>query len=217
MKRVIIYLKRFFLVLITVIAIYFILAIVLSLISTSTKDLNCVKSEKIYITSNGIHLDIVIPYNNLSDKLKEYLQIKNSKKFISFGWGDKEFYLNTPTWGDLTFGTAFKALFLKSESAMHVTYYTSVYTNWKKIDLCKIQFENLNQFIENSFKKDNDAKFIKISALGYSVNDFFYEANGSFSIFRTCNVWVNEALKNANVKTSIWSPFVYGILKHLEE
>jgi len=144
MKRLIIYLKRFFLVLITVIVSYFILVIVLSFISTSTKDLNCDKSENIYITSNGIHLDIVIPYKSLSEKLRENLQIKDSLKYISFGWGDKEFYLNTPTWGDLTFGTAFKALFLKSESAMHVTYYSYHHADWKKINLCEIQIEKLN-------------------------------------------------------------------------
>ena len=217
MKRLIIYLKRFFLVLITLIVIYFILAIVLSLFSSNKKELNCIQSEKIYITSNGIHLDIIIPYNSLSDKLKENLQISDRLKYISFGWGDKEFYFNTPTWSDLTFSTTFKALFLKSESAMHVTFYSSIYTNWKKINLCKIQIEDLNLYIENSFKKDYNDKFVKINVSGYSSNDFFYEANSSFSFYRTCNVWVNEALKNSNIKTSIWSPFVYGILYHIEE
>jgi len=38
---------------------------------------------------------------------------KGKKKgdWLAFGWGDKGFYLNTPTWADLKFSTAVKAAF----------------------------------------------------------------------------------------------------------
>ena len=217
MKRFFIYLKRTVWILITLITGYFVIAVILSFISTKTQKLDCVKTEHIFIASNGIHLDIVVPVKNLKKNFIDDLQVRDSAKYISFGWGDKEFYLNTPTWGDLTFSTAFKALFLKSETAMHVNFYKTSYVQWKKIDLCEIQLENLNSFIESTFQKSKKKKFIKIGVSGYSENDYFFEAHGSFSFYKTCNVWVNEALKKANIKTSIWSPFVYGILYHIEE
>ena len=217
MKRFFIYLKRTIYIVITLILVYFIIAVILSFLSTTTQKLDCVKTERIFISSNGIHLDIIVLVKNLKKNFINNLQVQNNAKYISFGWGDKEFYINTPTWGDLTFSTAFKALFLKSKTAMHVSFYKTAYVQWKKIDLCKIQLENLNSFIESTFQKSKKKKFIKIDASGYSKNDYFFEAHGSFSFYRTCNVWVNEALKKANIKTSIWSPFVYGILYHIEK
>jgi uncharacterized protein (TIGR02117 family) len=217
MKKFFIYLKRTVWILFTFIAGYFLIAVILSLISTKTQKLDCVKTEQIFISSSGIHLDIVIPVKNLKKNFIDNLQVQDNTKYISFGWGDKEFYINTPTWSDLTFSTAFKALFLKSETAMHVIFHKTSYVQWKKIDLCKMQLENLNSFIKSTFKKSKEQKFIRIGVSGYSENDYFFEARGSFSFYRTCNIWVNEALKKANIKTSIWSPFVYGILYHIEE
>ncbi len=217
MKRFLIYLKRTVWILFTLIAGYFLTAVILSLISTKPQKLDCVKTENIFISSNGIHLDIIVPKKNLGENFIADLQVQDGVKYISFGWGDKEFYINTATWSDLTFSTAFKALFLNSETAMHVIFYKRPFVKWKKIDLCKVQVEKLNSFIENTFKKNKDKKFIRIEVPGYSENDYFFEARGSFSFYRTCNVWVNEALKKAEVKTSIWSPFVYGILYHIDE
>lgn len=217
MKRFFIYLKRTVWILFAFIAGYFFIAAILSFISTKTQKLDCVKTEQIFISSNGIHLDIVVPVKYLKKSFMNNLQVQDGVRYISFGWGDKEFYINTPTWGDLTFSTAFKALFLKSETAMHVVFYKTSYVQWKKIDLCEIQLENLNSFIESTFKKSKKKKFIKIGVSGYTKNDYFFEAHGSFSFYKTCNVWVNEALKKANIETSIWSPFVYGILYHIEK
>lgn len=217
MKRFFIYIKRTAWILFTFIAGYFIIAVILSFISSKTQKLDCVKTEYIFISSNGTHLDIIVPVKNLNKIFIDNLQVQDSAVYISFGWGDKEFYLNTPTWGDLTISTAFKALFLKSESAMHVSFHKTIYMHWKKIDLCEIQLENLNSFIESTFQKSNKKKFTRIGVSGYSENDYFFEARGSFSFYRTCNIWVNEALKKANIKTSIWSPFVFGIIYHIDE
>ena len=55
----------------------------------------------------------------------------------------------------------------------------------------------------------------KLDVEGYNSYDSFFEAKGSFSFYRTCNIWVNKALKVIGVKTSIWSPFDFGVLHHL--
>ena len=44
-------------------------------------------------------------------------------RYIAIGWGDKGFYLDTPTWADLKFSTAFKAAFWLGNSAIHTTFY----------------------------------------------------------------------------------------------
>ena len=208
-------LKRFFLTLFGLIFLYFIFAALLSVLPTHPKSLNCQPDKQIFITTNGVHLDIIIPKKRINPQLLKQLNVASNTRFVSFGWGDKQFYLNTPEWSDLTFPVAFRALFLKSESAMHVTPYNSLYKSWNEIKICDQQLQTLNRYIADSFDMDESGKIIKIDVAGYGYNDYFYKANNSFTVFRTCNIWVNTALKEINVKTSVWSPFDFGVLYHL--
>ena len=194
---------------------YLAIAVILSLLPTHPVDLECEPNHTIYITTNGVHLDIVIPTEYLNKKLPTQLQVLPNTKYLAFGWGDKQFYLNTPTWSDLTFPVAFRAVFLRSETAMHVTRYRNQYRSWIPLNICSNQLEEMNQYIRNSFETDDNGNIIQLNVKGYGYNDHFYEANGSFSLFTTCNIWVNKALKEIQVKTSVWSPFDFGVLYHL--
>jgi uncharacterized protein (TIGR02117 family) len=191
-------------------------ALLFSLLPTHPPQQNCLPEHEIFIASNGIHLDIIFPVENIEPQLLQSLDVLPGTLFIGFGWGDKEFYIKTPEWSDLTFPVAFKALFLKSKTAMHVTFYPCSFQSWKKLLLCSEQLKKLNRYVFNSFKKNNQGNLLKMDFEGYTMYDDFYDATGSFSIFHTCNVWVNVALKKIEVKTSVWSPFDFGILYHLK-
>ena len=208
-------LKQFFIFLISAVILYFIAALILSVLKTHPPKTDCLAENEIYITTNGVHLDIVLPVENVKQELLNNLEILPGTKYVSFGWGDREFYINTPEWKDLTFKTAFKALFLKSETAMHVTCYSTSYSSWRKFKICSSQLDLLNSYIEKSFSKNENGGLQKIAVPGYYESDFFYEATGSFSLFNTCNVWVNKALKVTGIQTSVWSPFDFGVLHHL--
>ena len=197
--------------------VYLSMAMLLSFLPARQEPLKCDPDREIYLTSNGVHLDIVLPAENIDEQFLSQLDVSSATQFVSFGWGDKNFYLKTPEWSDLTFSVAFKALFLKSESAMHVTRYQRKYSHWKRLELCPHQLDSLNSFIENSFKKTETGRIQKMSCHGYSNNDSFYEAKGYFTLFKTCNVWTNNALKEIEVKTSVWSPFDFGVLYHLPD
>ncbi len=209
--------KVIFLLFISLTALYFLFALILSLAKTHPPEQDCKDKNEVFISSNGVHLDIVIPVDLLEPDLRQNLEILPGTKYVSFGWGDRRFYLNTPEWKDLTFSTAFNALFLKSKTAMHVTCLRNTYSDWKSLNLCRVQLNELITYIDNSFQKDETGKLIKIPVKGYYNFDFFYEANGSFSIFKTCNIWVNSALREIEVETSVWSPFDFGILYHLPD
>jgi uncharacterized protein (TIGR02117 family) len=101
---------------------------------------------------------------------------------------------------------------------MNVTAYNQTYPFWRKIKLCPVQLQQLVTFISNSFLYDASGRITRFDVnKGYGINDSFYDAKGSFSLFKTCNVWVNQALKSADVETSLWSPFDFGVLYHLPE
>jgi uncharacterized protein (TIGR02117 family) len=81
-----------------------------------------------YIMSNGVHTDIVVPVRSAEKDWTTDVPYANttgkdsSYQWLALGWGDKGFYLETPTWGDLTFRVAFKAAFSLGGSAVHATF-----------------------------------------------------------------------------------------------
>jgi uncharacterized protein (TIGR02117 family) len=212
LKKVTRYVKTGLMVIGLTIAFYLLSAFALSVISTSPEHLECPKDYKIFIASNGVHLDLIIPRKNLPVELADELDLPQWVNFIAFGWGDKEFYINTPTWNDLKFDTSFRALFLDSESAIHVTWIRNEYPGWTIIPMCDSQLHQLMEFVHGAFKQGPKNDILEIEASGYSKYDKFYLAIGNFSFVQTCNNWVNRGLKAAQVKTCVWSPFDQGVL-----
>lgn len=178
----------------------------------------------IYLKSNGVHTDLVLPVRNEQHDWRTVLDSNDYKKqgkpftYVAIGWGDKGFYLNTPTWADLTYTTAFKAMFGLSGSAMHVSYRTDSLQcgeHVRKVILSKEQYQQLIDYILASFQAEENGKLAPLICNHYSgLNDNFYEANGRYSLFTTCNVWTNNALKTIGVKTAMWAPFEKCVLYH---
>lgn len=177
----------------------------------------------IYILSNGAHVDIVVPIKtNAIDWNKvvstdDTLGKDSLAEYVAFGWGDKGFYLDIPTWDDLTLPIAFKAVFWLSTSAMHVTYYRDMAEGdlCKRLDISKEQYANLVRYISDSFQKDESGRPILIETDAvYGNNDAFYEAKGRYNLFFTCNTWANNALKACGQKAALWTIFDTGILYH---
>ena len=183
--------------------------------STNPDTQECHTEKEIYIASNGIHLDIYFPVSALPNSFRETMDIPLGVSLISFGWGDKQFYLNTPTWDEFKLSVALKALFLKGDAALHITYHHFKNSSWIKLVICEHQYDLLLDYILKTFRRDERNHLIEIIDSGYSDNDRFYEAHGNLSPVNTCNQWVNKGLKRAEIKTSIWSPFDYGVLYHL--
>ncbi|MCK5279262.1 MAG: TIGR02117 family protein [Cyclobacteriaceae bacterium] len=191
---------------------YLIISLLLTFITINRTELIVENKKEIYLSTNGIHLEIIIPVNDLNIELKKNIECTPDEKYFSFGWGDENFYLNTPTWGDLTFRNAFKAMFLKGSTLIHLTRSRKVENSWTKVIINESQLKKLNQYISKSFKKDENGNKIIIANSGYSVNDDFYKANGNFSCFKTCNTWVNNAFKESNLKSCLWTPFDFGLI-----
>ena len=201
---------------------YIIGTLVLPLFSVNSEDENPKEDVVIYIKSNGVHTDIVVPikteYKDWSEKLKfDHIPSKDSTmQFVGLGWGDKGFYLNTPEWSDLKFSTAFNAAFYLGTSAMHATFYKQIKEDEDciKINISKEEYQKLIAYIEDSFQVDAEGNPILINATTYGQNDSFYEAHRRYSFFYTCNTWANNALKNADQKAALWSPTDTGIFRH---
>lgn len=203
--------------------IYMILVIIGGIIPVNANSNTEGPDIKIYLISNGMHTDIVLPaqtylfdWTNLV-KFEHTLSKQENFKYISFGWGDLGFYANTPEWKDLTFKTGFKALFLRTPSAVHATFLNTVVEDedTKTLYINREQYTKLVDYIKNTFEFDEaNGEVYPVKGLHYSYNDVFYRARGSLHLFNTCNTWVNNALKEAGLRASLWTPFVEGIFLH---
>ena len=222
-KSVFKFLFKSILTVIGLVAIYLLMAFALPYIEVPAKDDGHKKEIPIYIYTNGVHTDLVLPVkNDIKDWSRElpFENIRSQKtdfNYVGIGWGDKGFYLDTPTWAELKFSTAFKATFWLSESAMHCTYYESMTEgeDCKKIMISRNQYKNLIHYIEAKFDRNDQGLPILIPTDAvYGQDDAFYEAQGRYSFLNTCNTWTNNGLKAAGQKAALWTAFDFGIFQH---
>lgn len=219
MKKALKIALKIFLVFLGFILIYLIAVFSLSKI-TVNQEPNTKPEIEIYILTNGVHTDIVMPTKSDQIDWSQKVKFENTKKadstykYLAMGWGDKGFYLETPEWSDLKASVALKAASGLSTTAIHATYYKFLKEgdDCKKMSISKEQYDRLIQYINNSFQKDASGNFlaIKTNAI-YGKTDAFYEANGSYSLFHTCNTWANSALKASGQKCCFWTATDSGI------
>lgn len=222
-KTILIYILKILGVILGIVIVYVLLGLLIPFIPVSAKDDGEPKDIAIYIYTNGVHTDIVMPVKNdmkdwsLMIPFADTKSKKTDYQYIGIGWGDKGFYLDTPTWADLKFSTAVKAAFWLSDSAMHCTYYYAMKEgeDCKKIMISRSQYQNLIKFVEDKFDRDQNGKFMFIPTNAvYGDNDAFYDARGTYSFLYTCNTWSNNALKAAGQKAALWTPSDFGIFQH---
>ncbi len=177
---------------------------------------------EIFIETNGLHADIVMPVSNDIFDWGEFLPLSaeatREPGHVSIGWGEKNFYILTPTMADLTFPTLMKALFVPSATAMHVEYLLrspQPSEDSRRIIITGEMYEKLVNDIRKSFVLDNESPLL-IPEAGYHQYDNFYEAHGKYHMFWTCNNWTNTRLKEIGIKNSLWTPMDWGVFYYLE-
>lgn len=173
----------------------------------------------VYITSNGVHSDIVLPMNAYGTDwvaelgLPDSIRQNHDRTELSFGWGQKEFFMKTKEWSDLTAGVLFRSAFHVGSSAMHVVRIPPPDTSDPmviRLSLTREQYERLENFIRESFSHKNGC-VVPVREHPYGQNHFFFDADRSYGIFYTCNSWTNSALKASGQRACLWTPLQEGI------
>lgn len=172
-------------------------------------------SVTIYVQTNGVHTGIVVPAVSAGRDWRMRVPASDlpdptrAGKWLAFGWGDRDFYLNTPRWQDIRPWPMFRALTGSSTTLVHVDHLDDFATdeNWRPLRLRADEYRRLSDFI--------DATFAERPAVtrGYTARDVFYTARGRYSAFTTCNVWTGNALRRAGVKTGMWTPFESDVMR----
>jgi uncharacterized protein (TIGR02117 family) len=171
---------------------------------------------KIYLLQSGVHTDLVVPIHT---EVVHWDQIFDQNKFdrseelnhLAIGWGHKAFYMETPTWADLTIKNVCAATFGFGSTALHVRNIAAPMPNqvYRELELTQSQYRCLTEYIlATATIKQSNAVVIEQLVQDY---DRYYEANGRYHALRTCNTWIADALMAARQPGPIWTASTAGL------
>ncbi len=212
-------------VLVAVAVVYVATGLILAFVPVNDDFENSAAGTEIYLVSNGVHVDFVLPARSQSIDWsslfprERFVNVDPTYLYLTFGWGARKFYIETPAWSDVRVWTVATAMLWPTSTAMHVQYgkYEPVVgESTRRVVLSRAQYETLIEAIRKSFRTTANGRVMPIPGKGYGDTDNFYEGTGTYHAFNTCNMWTNRLLKETGVRTAAWSPFTEGILFHLE-
>jgi len=175
---------------------------------------------QIMIETNGVHTAIVMPAVSAQKDWRadfpadDVLAPNRPYTHVSVSWGEREVFLNTPTWWDLSLPTVFGAA-TGGEGLLHVSHYIrpAPSPDHRQLTISHAEYARLIGIIEREILPASERTVYR----GYSDYDVFYDAPGTYHLGNTCNQWVSNALAAAGIKTGWWTPMVGGVMKWVPE
>lgn len=179
----------------------------------------------VYLQSNGAHVDLIFPVsaNCLCgrDKAPRYDVLEQAFdmtvpaarwQWLAAGWGDEQFMLHVPTWNDLTASVALKAVTGRDGSVVRLSahYEPRSGKGVARLLVTPEQYSRLLRHIRASLGE----QAVEVAATIASPDDRFYRSRDTYHLFNTCNEWVREAVEQAGIRTSWWTPFDSALLSH---
>jgi uncharacterized protein (TIGR02117 family) len=182
----------------------------------------------IYVTSNGFHTDLVLPLREartgtdwsqrLPGDSAQWARFEGYK-YVAFGWGSEAFYLESYGGHFPQASTVVRAL-LPGRTLMHVDFYQRapvVGPRVARVQVTPAQYQTLVQHVSESFAPDPTGRWVLRNAAGYTPEDFFFRATGSYHGFRTCNDWTNQGLQRAGIRAALKAPLAAGVLYQVRQ
>ncbi len=180
---------------------------------------------EIFLVSNPVHADIVLPIDTDTIDWREHFPDEcftgdvSGATHVAIGWGDRGFFIETPTWADLRVSTAAKALFWPSTTCFHVSMIRAEYLgdDARSVKISVEQYEQLVEYVNSGFQSDADGGKMQLENVSYAWNDAFFEAHGTYHCLKTCNSWVGGAMKAGGIKTGWLTPLPKTVFLYLPE
>ncbi|MGN6819378.1 MAG: TIGR02117 family protein [Sphingomonas sp.] len=170
---------------------------------------------RILVEDNGIHTGLVLPVRAAGiDWSQDFpagdITDPRYARFdwVAVGWGDRAFYVETPTWADVNVLTVLRAATGSTRTVLHVEHVAEppVAPDTRAIMLSEEQYRKLAAYVRATRGPGGKV------AGGYGVNDVFYDGRGRYSAIRTCNEWAGGALRGAGVRIGAWTPFPVDVM-----
>lgn len=171
---------------------------------------------EIFVETNGIHTGFVVPKVAAGVDWRGIARASDiadprfaARSHLAFGWGERAFYLGTPTWADIKLSTTFHAATGSDDTLVHIEHVArpTPNTDQRVIILRPAEYRRLAASIRASL---NGAR--PDHRYGYGRHDAFYAGRGRYDALRTCNAWAGRALRDAGVRVGWWTPFSNSVM-----
>ena len=199
-------------------ALYLLAALIGSLIPVNRGWTEPEQGTTVYLADNGIHADIIMPvkaqgldWAPLIPK-RDFADADPDARWIAFGSGEERVYLDTPDlvghhaaddlWSALTGG----------RRVMHVEYVPSPATRFAQIRLRPEEYRRLWAAIRADFALDRTAGRSRIDHPGYGPCRRLLSGDRQGKRDPYLQQLDAHRLRLAGVKTSLWPPFVQGLV-----
>jgi uncharacterized protein (TIGR02117 family) len=175
----------------------------------------------IFVVSNGYHASLVLPLRaggtdwGSQFPRDDFADPPADATHVMFGWGDRDFYMNTRRLADLEFGLMVRAALGLGGTVMHVVLVGAPRpgADVRAISVTPAGYARLVRYIEGGFARDGEGRLRLHPGRGYGPHDAFYQGTGRYSLFNTCNEWVGRGLRAAAIPVGVWTPFASSLLR----
>jgi len=215
-------LRRLLLILLAPPVFYLAAAVLFGLIPANAGWREAERGVVVFVNTNGVHTGIGMPVVNEHMDWRAllpaaHLKVPIAADYVFVGYGHRDFYLNTPSWAELSLATAFDAAFGQGSTLLHVDHVAAPGegSEQRAVTLAPDEYRRLVAFILARFRKDAAGRTVPVLGRGYGDHDIFYEAEGGYSALLTCNEWTGRALRAAGVRMGLWTPVEQSVMWRL--
>lgn len=179
----------------------------------------------IMVETNGVHTGIVMPIATPVKDWRETLPSAGEPieggmlpTHVSVGWGDREVYLNVPTWGDLEASTAARIATRGGPAVMRVAHYYRPASgpNHRWVILRDEEYARLVAEVEAGLPPIDDPRD-RVSHDSFDPQARVYDSTGRYTLGNTCNQWVGDTLAAAGIEMGTWTPLAGGVMKWIPD
>lgn len=196
------------------IAAYLIAAAVGAVLPTGDRAANEPASHEVLLVAGPIHFDFLLPLDDpqvaaFSFAADAGVPMDDPRaRWLVVGWGSAAFYTTVGSYADVAPSAVWRAV-TGDQAVMRFDVVGAVpdVPGVHRLPLSEGQFTALVQAI----RADLGAVPVRLPLDGFNGTDAFFAAEGHFNIFRTCNVWVGEKLRQAGVAFGRWTPTPYAV------
>ena len=159
--------------------------------------------KRIFVVHNNWHAALLMRKTDLGPGVVPEQAHFPEAEHLEISWGDRDYFPAT----EESVGLALRAAFWSRGSVLHVVGFRGAvedyFTDGEIIELALSPeaFVRLSEFVSASFSRANPSVPAQ-SQPGLVAAGRFYPAAGRFSVLRTCNTWIAEALKSTGLDIS---------------
>ena len=170
----------------------------------------------IMVETNGVHTALVLPLVTPERDWRPIFPDSDvaapgpGYTHVAISWGEKQVFLDTPTWWDLRPWTVLRIVGIGGDGVLHVAHYIrpAPADDIRPLRVTHGEYARLVAAIDRSLPRSPRVRYA-----GYGPQDVFYDAPGHYTVDNTCNQWTSNVLAAAGVKTGWWTPMAGGVMK----